>query len=262
MELLVVTGSSLSATVGKLPEAHVVHETVSTPWEQKGHVMRSLIERSAERELVLVDGVKILRDDGWVLAVPDPEEPITHVWAEAPNDREARGPCAGVRAAHPTAGSVASFGNEPYAAHAGLPAVGFRAVTRKGENLVMDHPDELRYTEDHEWVRVEDGLVRIGLTDYAQDALGDVVFLEVPETGRKVAANEAFSEVESTKSVSDIYAPVRGTIVEVNDLLEAAPEKINEDPYGDGWICVIKPDSVADIESLLTASQYRAMVEG
>jgi glycine cleavage system H protein len=126
----------------------------------------------------------------------------------------------------------------------------------------VDVPEDLRYSEDHEWVRVEEGRVRVGVTDYAQDALGDVVYIEVPEVGRTVKLKESFSEVESTKSVSDIYAPVSGTIVEVNDLLAESPERINEDPYGEGWIAVIEPEDLGQVESLLDAAGYRDLVEG
>ena len=126
----------------------------------------------------------------------------------------------------------------------------------------MNIPGELRYSSDHEWARLEDGKVRIGITDYAQDALGDVVFVQVPDAGISVKAGESFSEVESTKSVSDIYAPISGTVVEVNADLADAPERINEDPYGDGWICIIEPDDPAQVEKLLDAAGYRALVEG
>src|SRR5919107_1035413 len=103
-------------------------------------------------------------------------------------------------------------------------------------------PEDLRYTSDHEWVRQEEGgRIRVGITDYAQDALGDVVFVQLPEVGTTYQANDTFSEVESTKSVSDVYAPLTGTVVEVNTELTEAPERLNEDPYGDGWICVIEP---------------------
>jgi glycine cleavage system H protein len=104
----------------------------------------------------------------------------------------------------------------------------------------MNIPDDVRYSKDHEWIRVEGGHVRIGITDYAQDALGDVVFVDLPEVGAAVEAAAAISEVESTKSVSDIYAPVSGTVTEVNADLVDAPERLNEDPYGEGWICVIE----------------------
>jgi len=104
----------------------------------------------------------------------------------------------------------------------------------------MNVPAELRYSKDHEWAQLETtGRVRIGITDYAQDALGDVVFVELPATGTAVASGDTLGEVESTKSVSDLYAPIAGTVVEVNDMLTDAPEKLNEDPYGEGWICLI-----------------------
>jgi glycine cleavage system H protein len=126
----------------------------------------------------------------------------------------------------------------------------------------MSVPDDLRYSSDHEWTRVEDGLVRIGITDYAQDALGDVVFVQVPTVGTEVKAGERFSEVESTKSVSDIYAPITGTIVEVNTDLADEPQRMNEDPYGEGWICVLEPADLAELDSLLDAAAYQAIVDG
>jgi glycine cleavage system H protein len=126
----------------------------------------------------------------------------------------------------------------------------------------MNVPDDLRYSSDHEWARLEDGRVRVGITDYAQDTLGDVVFVQTPDVGTKVGAGDSFGEVESTKSVSDIYAPVAGTIVEVNADLADAPNRLNEDPYGEGWICVIEPDDPAAVEGLLDAEAYRALVEG
>jgi glycine cleavage system H protein len=126
----------------------------------------------------------------------------------------------------------------------------------------MSVPEDLRYSSDHEWARVEDGLVRIGITDYAQDALGDVVFVQVPSIGTDVKAGDRFSEVESTKSVSDIYAPISGTIVEVNADLADEPQRINDDPYGDGWICVIRPADASEVEELLDAAAYQALVDG
>ena len=124
----------------------------------------------------------------------------------------------------------------------------------------MNVPDDRRYTQDHEWARLEDGRVRVGITDYAQDALGDVVFVQLPERGARLEAGATFSEVESTKSVSDIYAPVAGTVVEVNTELTDAPQRVNEDPYGEGWICIIEPDDVSEVESLLDAEGYRALI--
>ena len=126
----------------------------------------------------------------------------------------------------------------------------------------MNVPDDLRYSSDHEWARLEDGRVRIGITDYAQDTLGDVVFVQLPDTGTKVQAGDAFGEVESTKSVSDVYAPVAGTVVEVNADLTDAPNRLNEDPYGEGWICVIEPDDPGAVATLLDAEAYRTLVEG
>jgi glycine cleavage system H protein len=126
----------------------------------------------------------------------------------------------------------------------------------------MDVPDDLRYSTDHEWVRVEDGRARIGITDYAQDSLGDVVYVAVPAIGTAVRAGEGMSEVESTKSVSDIYAPLSGTIVESNDALADSPQAVNEDPYGSGWLCVIELSDPSEVDTLLGADAYRALIEG
>ncbi len=123
-------------------------------------------------------------------------------------------------------------------------------------------PDDLRYTQDHEWARLEDGRVRVGITDYAQDALGDVVFVQLPETGATVEAGASFAEVESTKSVSDIYAPVAGDVVERNDELADQPQRLNEDPYGEGWICVIEPSDPAAYGTLMDAEAYRQLISG
>ena len=123
----------------------------------------------------------------------------------------------------------------------------------------MNVPDELRYTEDHEWARTEGGRVRVGITDYAQDALGDVVFVQLPEVGSILEAGGPLGEVESTKSVSDIYAPVAGTVVEVNNELGDAPQRLNEDPYGEGWICLIEPNDPTAYDKLLDAGAYRAL---
>ncbi len=123
-------------------------------------------------------------------------------------------------------------------------------------------PGELRYSTDHEWVRVEEGGVRMGITDYAQDALGDVVFVQVPSVGAAVTAGSSVSEVESTKSVSEVYAPVTGTVVEANDELGDAPERLNHDPYGEGWICVIDPADPNELDRLLDADGYRELIGG
>ena len=120
----------------------------------------------------------------------------------------------------------------------------------------MQVPADLAYSSDHEWVRRTGSTVRIGITDYAQDALGDVVFVQVPSVGASVARGQSFSEVESTKSVSDIYAPVSGKIVAVNDALGASPELVNSDPYGEGWICEIEMSDDAEFGDLLDAAGY------
>jgi glycine cleavage system H protein len=125
----------------------------------------------------------------------------------------------------------------------------------------MNVPDDLRYSRDHEWVRLEDGRIRIGITDYAQDALGDVVFVQLPEVGGTVDVGGSFGEVESTKSVSDLYAPVAGVVVEVNAELADHPERLNDDPYGDGWVCIIEPADPTQLEALLDAASYRTMIE-
>lgn len=125
----------------------------------------------------------------------------------------------------------------------------------------MDIPEDLRYATDHEWARTEDGRVRIGITDYAQDALGDVVFVELPEVGTEAEKGVPLGEVESTKSVSELYAPISGTIVDVNQDLAEHPERLNEDPYGDGWICVIEPSDAGQLSELLDANGYRALIE-
>jgi glycine cleavage system H protein len=118
-------------------------------------------------------------------------------------------------------------------------------------------PEDLRYAENHEWARIEDdGAVRVGITDYAQDSLGDIVFVDLPQPGRTVTAGEAFGEVESTKSVSDVYAPLAGTIEAVNEALADTPELVNSDPYGDGWFIVIRSDDVTGLEGLMDAAAY------
>jgi glycine cleavage system H protein len=125
----------------------------------------------------------------------------------------------------------------------------------------MKVPDDRRYTADHEWALAEDGRLRVGITDYAQDALGDVVFVQLPAVGAVFEANGALSEVESTKSVSDVYAPVGGTVVEVNGDLADTPGRLNDDPYGEGWICVLEPADATAYEGLLDPAAYRALIQ-
>jgi glycine cleavage system H protein len=123
----------------------------------------------------------------------------------------------------------------------------------------MKIPTELRYSSDHEWARASGDVVRIGITDYAQDALGDVVFVELPKVGSSVSAGGTLGEVESTKSVSEIYAPVSGTVSAVNDALSSSPESVNDDPYGAGWICEITTGDAKDYDALLDAAGYQTL---
>jgi glycine cleavage system H protein len=126
----------------------------------------------------------------------------------------------------------------------------------------MDYPEELRYTSEHEWARAEDdGRVRVGITDFAQDALGDVVYVDLPEEGAEIRAGEPFGEVESTKSVSDLYSPVTGRVVSRNAALGETPELVNRDPYGEGWMVLIEPAEAAQLGGLMDAAAYRRLVE-
>jgi glycine cleavage system H protein len=123
----------------------------------------------------------------------------------------------------------------------------------------MQIPDDLRYSSDHEWARADGDVVRVGITDYAQDALGAVVFVDLPKVGTDVSAGGAIGEVESTKSVSEIYAPVSGTITAINDSLTSAPEAVNADPYGEGWICEITTSDTSEYDELLDAGRYHSL---
>jgi len=126
----------------------------------------------------------------------------------------------------------------------------------------VDYPQDLRYTKQHEWARDEgEGRIRVGITDYAQDALGDVVYVDVPETGTEVTAGQPFGEVESTKSVSDVYAPVSGTVIERNAGLEDRPELVNGEPYGDGWMIAIQAEDTGVLDQLLDAAAYAEFVQ-
>ena len=126
----------------------------------------------------------------------------------------------------------------------------------------MDFPEDLRYTAEHEWARLsDDGTVTMGITDYAQDALGDVVYVNVSEVGATVDKGRPIGEVESTKSVSEIYAPCSGEVIEANAALSDAPDRINADPYGEGWIARIRASDPSELDSLMHASGYRQMVE-
>jgi len=131
---------------------------------------------------------------------------------------------------------------------------------RLGERM-SEVPEELRYTKEHEWIRVEGDSVVIGVTDYAQNALTDVVWVELPEMGAVVGSMDSFASVESVKSVSEIYAPISGEVLEINDVLEDSPELINEDPYGEGWICKMSISDNSELASLLDGTTYRGLIE-
>jgi glycine cleavage system H protein len=123
-------------------------------------------------------------------------------------------------------------------------------------------PEDLRYTAEHEWVRAQSGAaVRVGITDFAQDALGDIVYVQLPEPGTEVAAGDSLGEIESTKSVSEVYAPLSGKVVAVNDQLADAPEQINTDPYGAGWLVEIEPTEPDRVDELLDATAYRELTQ-
>ena len=126
---------------------------------------------------------------------------------------------------------------------------------------MAEFPAELRYLQTHEWARLEDGVIVVGISDHAQDALGDVVYVELPEIDSAVAAGDEVAVVESVKAASDIYAPVGGTVIEVNEALEDSPELVNESPYGDGWFFKIQAEDTGELEGLLTADGYREACE-
>lgn len=127
---------------------------------------------------------------------------------------------------------------------------------------MMTVPADLRYSEEHEWVKVEGDKVRIGITDFAQAELGDIVFVELPEVGTEIVANEPFGSVESVKTVSELYAPISGKVVEVNEELEDSPELVNESPYDKAWMVVVEPADPSEIENLMTADEYKRMTSG
>jgi glycine cleavage system H protein len=124
----------------------------------------------------------------------------------------------------------------------------------------MQVPEDLKYTESHEWVRLEGDLCRIGITEFAQSQLADLTFVDLPEVGAKVSAGDEVAVVESVKAASDVYAPISGEVVEANEILSDSPEVINEDSFGEGWLFVVKPDNVRDLEGMLNAEAYRALL--
>lgn len=125
----------------------------------------------------------------------------------------------------------------------------------------MEFPKDLLYSEEHEWIKKEDGKVRIGITDFAQDELGDIVFVELPEVGDDVEVDEPFGSVESVKTVSELYAPISGKIVEVNEELEDSPEFVNESPYEKAWMIIVEPSDESELDDLLTVEGYEEFVE-
>jgi len=126
---------------------------------------------------------------------------------------------------------------------------------------MVEIPEVLKYTKEHEWARVEDDIVIIGITDYAQDALGEIIYIELPSEGDEVTKGETFGALESTKSVSDLYAPISGEVVEVNEALLDSPEAINEDPYGEGWMVKVKPYDPSELEDLMDSDEYTEFIE-
>jgi len=129
-----------------------------------------------------------------------------------------------------------------------------------GGVFCMSTPKDLRYSEEHEWVKVEDGKVRIGISHFAQSELGDIVFVELPQVGDEIKTDDPFGSVESVKTVSELYAPISGTVVEVNADLEDSPEFVNESPYEKAWMIVVEPADASEVEKLMTAEQYEEMI--
>ena len=127
--------------------------------------------------------------------------------------------------------------------------------------MSFEIPEDCRYLESHEWAREQDGTVRIGITDFAQDELGDIVFVELPAAGDTLEQGDDFGVIESIKAVSDLYAPLAGTVAETNDDLLDTPELLNDDPYGDGWMLELQPDDAAQLDDLLTPEQYQQQIE-
>lgn len=125
----------------------------------------------------------------------------------------------------------------------------------------MSVPTDLRYTEEHEWVKIEDGKVRVGITEFAQSELGDIVFVELPQVGDELVADEPFGSVESVKTVSELYAPISGKVVEINEELEDSPEFVNESPYEKAWMVIVEPSDISQTEKLLTPDKYQELIE-
>ncbi len=126
----------------------------------------------------------------------------------------------------------------------------------------MNFPQELKYTSDHEWIRLEGDIAYVGITDYAQDQLGDIVFVDIPSVGETLDANEAFGTIEVVKTISDLFLPVAGEVLEANPNIEENPELVNKDPYGEGWLIKMKPEKLSSIDDLLDAEAYKALING
>lgn len=126
----------------------------------------------------------------------------------------------------------------------------------------MNIPQNLKYTNEHEWIRVEGEIAYVGITDYAQEQLGDIVFVDIPTVGESIEAGETFGTIEVVKTISDLFLPVSGEILEQNEALEDNPELVNKDPYGEGWLIKIKPENVSDVDGLLDAEAYKAVING
>lgn len=126
----------------------------------------------------------------------------------------------------------------------------------------MNIPQNLKYTNEHEWIRVEGEIAYVGITDYAQEQLGDIVFVDIPTVGESIEAGETFGTIEVVKTISDLFLPVSGEVLEQNEALEANPELVNKDPYGEGWLIKIRPENVSDVDSLLDAEAYKAVING
>ncbi|WP_294553054.1 glycine cleavage system protein GcvH [uncultured Bacteroides sp.] len=126
----------------------------------------------------------------------------------------------------------------------------------------MDFPQNLKYTNEHEWIRVEGDIAYVGITDYAQEQLGDIVFVDIPTVGEALEAGEVFGTIEVVKTISDLFLPVAGEVMEQNEALEENPELVNKDPYGEGWLIKMKPSNLKDVEDLLDAEGYKAVVNG
>lgn len=126
----------------------------------------------------------------------------------------------------------------------------------------MNIPQNLKYTNEHEWIRVEGEIAYVGITDYAQEQLGDIVFVDIPTVGESLEANETFGTIEVVKTISDLFLPVSGEVIELNEALEENPELVNKDPYGEGWLIKIRPENVSDVDGLLDAEGYQAVING